>query len=285
MISVADLEFSGKTGNSSNVVSTNVAMAGLLMCVECFVWTFALMALPLCVLSRNPLIPAQQPGQLRLLLRLAALDFFTQSMYQMSLSSTLNWRLPFHSLFKPVWTQPWRMMIVLRYFLIPRLFGRDAPNFTPTGTSRDGDAERAARAKRSRLACCKVVLWNCGAWFHLLILGVCVAGAGTRLTEALGDLFAKDVRKVDLGVLTGVAWPPVLLLWAALTKAAWLPVAYGLWPQPLAAQDILTSRDTKRDVYYPSDGVKREYLSKQSQWSFVLKCLVYLVALVAVEMS
>lgn len=285
IISVADLELSGKTGNSPNAVRRDVAMSGVLVGVGCFVWTFALVAVPLCVLSPNPLVPPQQAGQLRLLLRLATLDFLAQSMYHISLSSTLEWRLPFHGLLTSVWTQPWRMMIVLRYFLVPKISGRDPPNFTPTGISKDGEAELVARAKRSRLACCKVVLWDCGAWICLVIFGVCIAGAGIRLTEASRDIFGKDVRKVDLSVLTSIAWPPVLLLWAAFTKAAWLPVAYGLWPPPLAAQDTLTSRDTKRDVYYPSEEVKREYLSRQGQWSFVMKCLVYLIALVAVETS
>lgn len=285
LVSLMGLEHSGKAGNSSKEKRLNVAMWGVLLCVEAFAWTFALVALPLCVLSGNLLIPPPQAGQLRLLLRLATLDFLTQTIYHIGLSSVLDWRLPFHGIPTPVWTQPWRMMIVLRYFLVPKLFGRDPPNFTPTGMSSDGDAERAARAKRSRLACCKVVLWDCGAWFHLAIFGVCIAGAGFRLAEALGEAFGGDARKVDMGVLTGIAWPPVLFLWAAITKAAWLPLAYGLWPPPLAAQDTLTARDTKREVDYPSEGVKKNYLSKPGQWSFVVKCVVYLISLVAVEMS
>ena len=292
IISVANLEFSsGKTGDSSRKKEKrlNVTMFGVLICVEAFVWTFALLALPLCVLSGNPLIPPPSPqaGQRRLLLRLATLDFLTQMIYHMVLSSVLDWRLPLHGIPTQVWTQPWRMMIVLRYFLAPKILGRDRPDFTPSGIRSDGDAERAARgAKRSRLASCKVVLWDCSAWPHLAIFGICIAGAGVRLAQAWGKVSGEDdVRELDLGVLTGIAWPPVLLLWATLTKAAWLPVAYGLWPPPLAAQDTLLSRDGKRDVEYPSEKVKREYLSRPEQWSFVVKCVVYLVSLVAVETS
>ena len=285
LVSLVDLEHSGKAADSSKEKRLNVAMWGVLICIEAFAWTFALVALPLCVLSGNPLFPPPQAGQLRLLLRLTTLDFLAQTIYRIGLSSILDWRLPFHGIPTPVWTQPWRMMIVLRYFLVPKLFGRDPPNFTPTGMSGDGDAERAARAKRSRLACCKVVLWDCGAWTHLAIFVVCMAGTGFRLTEALSDAFRTDARKVDLDVLTGIAWPPVLFLWAAIMKAAWLPLAYGLWPPPLAALDTLTTRDTKREVDYPSEKAKMEYLSKPGQWSFVMKCVVYLIALVAVEMS
>ena len=285
LVSLIDLEHSKQPENSPKGKRLNVAMWGVLLCVEAFAWTFALVALPLCVLSGSLLIPPPQAGQLRLLLRLATLDFLAQMIYHIALSSNLDWRPPFDVIPTPVWTQPWRMMIVLRYFLVPKLFGQNPPNFTPTGMSSDGDAERAARAKRSRLACCKVVLWDCGAWFHLAIFGVCIAGAGFRLTEALGDTFGEDARKVDLDVLTSFAWPPVLFLWATITKAAWLPLAYGLWPPPLAARETMTARDTKRDVECPSEGSKKEYLSRPGQWSFVMKCVVFLMSLVAVETS
>ncbi len=285
IISVAQFVCSRKAVKLPREVRNNLTLWGVVICVASFIWTFALVALPSCVMTRRPLTPSPQVNHLRLLMRLATLQFFTQTLYHVFMSSIMDFRMPIHGLFTSIWTQPWRASIVLRYLVIPKLFGRDLPHFTPTGTSADGDAERAARAKRSRLACCKLVFWDCGAWIHLVILLFCTAGAVTWLSAALEDYFSnRDTHSVALLILSGIAWPPVLLLWAALAKAAWLPVSYAMWPPLLSVPETLMIRDSKRGVDYPSDEVKKEHMRRQSQWPFAFKCLVYLSALVVMEM-
>ena len=250
------------------------------------IWTFALVALPLCMMTGKPLvIPSQQVSHLRLLMRLAALDFGAKTAHNIFMSSTLGFRMPIHGYYTSIWSQPWRASIVLRYFIIPKLFGRDLPNFTPTGTPADGEAERAARAKGSRLACSKVVLWDCGAWTHLIVLLFCGTGSVTWLGAALKDFFSdKTAHQAALVYLTGIACPPILFLWVALAEAAWVPVSYAIWPPPFKASDTLMVRDAKRGVDYPSHNLKKDHTRRPSLWPFVLRFLVYLSALVMTEM-
>lgn len=286
IISVAQFVCSGNAKKLPREVRHNLTLWGVIRGAASFIWTFALVALPLCVMTRKPLItPSAQVGHLLLLTRLATLDFCTQTLYHTFLSSIVDFRMPIHGHLTSIWTQPWQAAIVLQYFVIPKLLGRDLPNFTPTGISADGDAERAARAKGSRLACCKLLLWDCGAWIHLIILLFSMTGAVAWLRAALKDYLSnKGAHEVGLVALRGIAWPPILFLWAALTEAAWLPVSYAIWPPSLSTRDTLMVRDSKRGVDYPSDRVKTDHMRRPSQWTFAFKCLVYLLALIVTEM-
>lgn len=101
---------------------------------------------------------------------------------------------------------------------------------------------------------------------HLIIFLFCTAGAVTWFNAALKDCFSNTgARTVALICLRSIAWPPLLLLWAALTQAAWLPISYAIWPPSLSARDTLMTRDTKRGVDYPSDKAKKVGLQRQSQ--------------------
>ena len=287
IISVAQFVRSGKAKKLPREVRLNLTLWGAVMGAASFIWTFALVALPLCVMNRKPLIVPSQQGShhLRRLMRIATLDFCTRTLYHTLMSSIVDFRMPIFGLFTAIWTQPWRAAIVLRYFVVPKLLGRDPPNFTPTGTSADGEAERAARTRGSRVACCKSLLWDCGAWIHLVVLLFSAAGAVAWLRAALGGYFdGQGPRDVGSAALRGVAWPPVLLLWAALAKAAWLPVSYAIRPPSMSARDGFMVRDSKRGVEYPSDEVKKDHMRRQGQWPFAFKCLAYILALVVTEM-
>ena len=280
LISILDLVRSGRVRKLSREAARNLVLWGIVVCATAFIWTFALVAMPLCVSDREPLIPSHNFRHLRLLLRLATLDFAMQTICQGIMSYYLCFRIPVSGFTVSIWSQPWRALIVFRYFLIPKIFGGDPPNFTPTGIISDNDRELEARASHSRLACCKVVFWDFGAWIYLLILGVTIARTGSWIGEVYGDLFHSSVYRLDPSVLTA-AWPPALLLWAAVAKAAWVPVSYGLWPPPVATRDMEARGNF--DVKYPSDKLKKDYLRRQGQWPVAVKCLVYLMAHLVME--
>ena len=286
IISVAQFMCSRKAKKMPKKVRHSAIAWASVVGAASIIWTFALVALPLCVMTGKSLVvPSKELNHLRLLMRLAALDFGTKTIYNILMSSMLDFRSPIHGYFTAVWSQPWRASIVLRYFIIPKIFGRDLPNFTPTGTLADGEAERAARATRSRLACCKLVFWDCGAWIHLTVFLFCATGSVTWLRAAFNDFFSeKTAHEMGLAYLTGIACPPVLNLWVTLAEAAWLPVSYVLWPPPFNAQDTLMVRDAKRGVNYPREELKRDHMQRQSRWPFALRFFAYLSALVVTEM-
>lgn len=266
IISLAQFLCSPKAQKISKEVRLGIVLQAFVIGATSIIWTFALVALPLCMMTGKPLvIPSQQVDHLRVLMRLAALDFVAKTSHNLLMSSTLGFRMPIHGYYASIWTRPWRASIVLRYFIPTMLFGRDPPNFTPTGRPADGEAERAARAKGSRLACSKVVFWDCGAWTHLIILLFCATGLATWLGAALKDFYSdKTAHQVALVYLTGIACPPILFLWVALAEAAWVPVSYAIWTPPLNAPETLMVRDAKRGIDYPSDNAKKEHLRRAS---------------------
>lgn len=286
IISAGQFMYSGKAQKLSKETRLGGILWAFVVGASAIIWTFALVALPICMMTGKPLVvPSQQVNHLRLLMRLAAFDFGAKTIHNILMSSTLGFRMPIYGYYNSIWSQPWRASIVLRYFIIPKLFRRDLPNFTPTGTRADGEAERAARAKGSRLACSKVVFWDCGAWTHLIVLFFCATGSVTWLGAALKDFSSdKTAHQVALVYLTGIACPPTFFLWVALAEAAWVPVSYAIWPPPLKTPDTLTVRDAKRGVDYPSDDSKMDHMRRSSLWPFALRVLVYLSALVITEM-
>ena len=287
IISAAQFLSSRKAQKLPKEARLGVVLWAYVVGASSIIWTFALVALPLCMMTGKPLvIPSQQVNHLRLLMRLAALDFVARTIHNIFMSSNLDFRMPIYGYYVSIWTQPWRALAALRYFIIPKLFGRDLPNFTPTGTPADGEAERAARAKGSCLACSKVVLWDCGAWTHLVVLLFCATGFITWLNGALKDFFFSDktAHQVALVYLTGIACPPILLLWVALAEAAWVPVSYAIWPPSLNASETLMVRDMKRGVDYPSDNSKKDHMRRRDLWPFAFRVLVYLSTLVITEM-
>ena len=286
LISLAQFLCSRRAKKLPKEVRHDVILWASVVGAASVIWTFALVALPLCVMTGKPLIiPSQQVDHLRMLMRLAALDFGAKTIFSIFISSTLDFRLQIYGHITSIWNQPWRAAIVLRYFIIPKISGKELPKFTPTGVPANGEAERAARAKRSRLACCKLVFWDCGAWIHLMVLLFCAIGSFIWLDTAFQDFSSdKTAQKVALVNLTGIAFPHILLIWTDLAGAAWLPVSYAIWPPSVNAQDTLMVRDAKRGVDYARDEIKKEHMRKHSLWPFALRVLVYLSTFVITEM-
>ncbi|KAL6713144.1 hypothetical protein ACLMJK_009265 [Lecanora helva] len=286
IMSVAHFARSYKAKQLPKEARLNLILWAVVTGSASFIWTFALVALPWCVMTGKALItPFRSVERLRVLLRLATLDFGAQTIYQILMSSVLDYRMPIHGRFTALWTQPYRALIVLRYFVLPKLFGSELPKFSPSGIPTDGESERVARAKRSHLTCYTVIFWDCGAWIFLIILLASAVGAFVWLRPSLeGYVADEDARKIALKYLTGLAWPPVLFLWGSLTKAAWLPVSYAFRPPPLTERSILLTHDEDRDVDYPSEKVKTAFMRSASQLQLHFKCLVAFSALIVGEM-
>ena len=71
--------------------------------------------------------------------------------FHVCISSFVEYRLLIHTLFDAVWTQPWNLTIMIRYFLLPNLFSYKLASFTPTGFVADDVDQRKARSRQSRL--------------------------------------------------------------------------------------------------------------------------------------
>ena len=253
-------------------------MWGIYVGATAFIWTFVLVVLPILVMLGQRLVSVTDMDGLRSLMRWALLNFITQSLYHYCMSSFVDFRLPVYTLFGAVWTQPWKLMMIIRYFLVTPLFTWSLPGFTPTGMPVDGEEERKARTRRSRTAMFKVVFWDCSAYFYLVVLCLFVAGIAKWTQIILYSSSVEGVYRAGINALTGIAWPPVFLLWAALLRTSWVPLAYALRPVPMPSRANLLVRDPSTGVEYPTQQAKDDLMRRPKQGLFLAKSLFYFFA-------
>ena len=271
------------TGKFSLEARLNGIVWGVVPGSGAFVWTFAFLTLPILALTGQPLVVADTARQLRMLSRLVTLDFAAQSFFNILLAALLDYRLSFDNQLTAVWTQPWKVMVALRYFVIPKILGYPILNFTTTGTPEDGKAELAARNQKSRIILSKIIFWDHFAFPHLVIFLCCVAGAGIWVRTGIQTFHGAGAYEAAHQLLLGIAWPHVLFLWITLAKAAWVPVAYALRPVAIPGRHQFLTPDQTNDVEYPSEQVKQEYMRKSTRSFDLLKFFFYIAAALFAE--
>ena len=275
VISISQFLCSKRAEGLAADVRLNGALWGVVDGSAAFVWTVALVGLPVLVMTQQPLVAWSGTIQLNVLLGLAFLDFAAQSLTQVLLSSLLDFKMPFLGQFASTWTAPYRLAVALRFYVLPKLVGSKTPNFTPTNIPMHGDRERAARTAGSLVARLKVILWDCGAYLHLVVLVICVIG-GVLTVQVVGrQVRRQTVNLVLQGLLAGVGWPPLFLFWAAFLKNAWVPVAYAIAPPALLPRKHFLTRDGGNGVAYPTAQAKEDHLQRGGQGLFYFVCFYY----------
>lgn len=229
---------------------------GIVIGSTAFIWTLVFVALPLLTMSGDRLIPIKDGEGLIWLMRLAFINFIAQSLYHGCLSAFLDFRLPIHTLFGAVWTQPWKLAMIFQYFIAPWVFNHDVPHFEPTGLAVHGKTERVARVQRSRMMMFKVVFWDCAAYLHLILLVICTIGAMRWGQIVHQSLVNGGLRRAAINLVSGIAWPPIFLLWLALAQSAWIPLAYVVNILPPSRREYFLVRDASNGVKYAAPQAK-----------------------------
>ena len=156
--------------------------------------------------------------------------------------------------------------------MLPKVLGKASPRFTPTGISGTlGLAEREARKKKKKkkrsgvYECLKIVIWDCGAWMHVLILLSCSVGAIRALCTKEQSVALDKTLGFQTDGLHQVVFPPFLFIWAALIKNAWTPLSYALWPPPVRHREDLLDRNESSGVAHPKNWVKKQHHEPSSE--------------------
>ena len=246
-------------------------------------WTITLLCLPVLVMTQQPLISWRGAEQFSTCLGLAFLDFAAQSSTQILLSSLVDFKVPILSHLSSRWTAPYRLAVALRSYVIPKLFGREPPRFRPTNSPIHGTREREARKTGSRVSFLKVILWECGAYLHLIVFVTGLIGCALTAKSILFGFERDHVRSTLRTFLTGVGWPPLFMLWAALMSNAWVPLAYAIFPPPLQSRERFLVRDEKNGVAFPTRQAKDDYIRSGKQGFFSFVCFYYLSMMVLVS--
>ncbi|KAL8958920.1 MAG: hypothetical protein Q9193_004112 [Seirophora villosa] len=278
-LSISSYVFSKQGRDLPLGVRVSGALLGFFEGTTSGIWTIALFLVPLLVATGRPLLPLSSGGATpnRLPFRLAVLEFAAHSIVQALLCSLVDWRCDMLASPMQLWMAPYRLLSALRFYCFPKLLGHEVPAFTPTGISAAlGKAEREARKRRR--SCKKIVLWDCGAWIFLVVLGCCLLG-GVRMVECMLSpwFFAGSKvagRDVLEKFLVGMGWPPLFSFCLLSAKSAWTPISYAFDPPAVVEREQLLDRTDQAMVAHPKKNVKERGMRKKSQF-FWLALAVY----------
>ncbi|KAL8644781.1 MAG: hypothetical protein Q9226_007598, partial [Calogaya cf. arnoldii] len=242
----------------------------------CVIWTTVSTLLPLLALSGKPLVPSTP--YLPSLLRLAVLDFATQSVYQALLSSVLNYRMSLLCPILAAWTAPYRIVMALRY-LISIWVGNAYLQSTPTGVC-DAIGKAELEARKNGRSCLKIILWDCGA---LMYLGGLVALGAGAAGSVIGASRASSASPTLQALVLRIGWPPLLFLWLASVNTVALPVVYAFSPPPFVERRDMMDKDPVTGVLYPKKSIKEAYTAGSGQKMWFTIAAYYLVCCVMNE--
>ena len=250
IISIAQLLCSPRAHGLPLAARFSGALWGIVDSSASFIWTSSMISLPLLILTGEPLLPYDH---LCLLFRMVVLDFCAQSTCQALLCSLLDFRMSMIGANAAIWTAPYRLAIAVRFYIYPKLLGRPLPRFKPTGIPvSSGRSENEARRRGD--SCLKVVLWDCGAWIHLLCFVACVAGLASSITAALRDSSnsaSASFQSILQALVVRIAWPPVLFLWMMFAKNTSVTLVYAISPPAFVEREELLDRWEDTGVVYP----------------------------------
>ncbi|KAI4262262.1 MAG: hypothetical protein L6R42_002556 [Xanthoria sp. 1 TBL-2021] len=288
VLSISSYLCSNKGSDIPFGARVSVALWGIIDGSASVIWTISLFLLPLLISSGRPLLPSSSGGatQSALLFRLAVLDFATQSAVQALICSLVDWRCDMLGPVAGTWMAPYRLLITLRFYCFPKLLGHKVPAFTPTGINAAlGKEEREAR-KRGR-SCKKIVLWDCGAWIFLAVLGCCLLGGLRTMEGALSPWLFSEFKVAGRDVLEGfllrMGWPPLFSLWLLFAKCAWTPISYAFAPPPFVDREQLLDRTGRVLVANPKKNVKECYMKRKSQLFWLVLAAYYVILGVVFE--
>ena len=277
ILSVSQHLCSARSQNLPRAARLSGALWGFVDGSASLFWTVSMVLLPLLVLSGRPLLPANNQ---KFLFDVALLDFAAQSTCQALLCSLMGYRMSLLAPVEAIYTAPYRLAITVRFYFLPKLLGYPLPRFTPTGINASlGKAEHDAR--REGRSCAKIILWDCGAWMHLIVLVACLAGAARSVEGALraaDSSLENSPESIFQELVVRIAWPPLFFLWLVFAKNAWTPLAYAAAP-PFVAKDQLLDRKGDTSVAYPKQHLKERHMEKTSQKLWLVVAAWYVIGL------
>ena len=227
-------------------------MPGFMLAFSVLTMSSSLLVIPGILFSGKPFVIYATSQQLATLLRLGCLQFLVSWAYCLANVRAAEYRIGIGALVSKFSLVPYQFMTLFR-LLTP--FGQ---NFTPTGRTLDGQREREARASGSVTRRLKVMLWDCGAGVHVVIISACVAGIFTSLRSALLAAYwiapatGSGLPILFKEALIRAAWPQTFILGSAMAVQSWTPIAYAISPPTTQNRENFLVRDHLSKVAYPT---------------------------------
>lgn len=217
--------------------------------------------MPFLLASNRPLLLLPRLQNLRLLLCLAIIDMAAQVLH----GAMMSWQTQFSIYVFHGFCEMW-----LNIYLVPTLFRHwvpkwclaclgNLPKFTPGGSAASRSPEHDIPYRHSVLLRLKLILWEQGAWLHLLVLVGTLAGLWTAVRNT------QDMS----GILVRVGWPAAVLMWTSVISNAWVPIRYAVFTPKNPQREKLLLRDPGSNVAYPSQAAKDHDHHRVVEWQLV----------------
>lgn len=171
-----------------------------------------------------------------------------------------------------------QLMMIVRSCILSPLLGRwGTPNFTASGSlSATKQPPFPGAPITQRL---KILLWDCQACIHVMIMTSCILGLVTScqaaLTTSMGTSRAQDVLTQ---ILVHAGWPPALAICCECIAQCWIPISHALYPTSAPMREDLLVRNLITGVAYPSKEAKQpEWKIKQGMKLHVIMVNAYYI--------
>lgn len=169
-------------------------------------------------------------------------------------------------------------MSTIRSFFLPKRLGGTTPGFTPTGSISDTLHERSAHRRASFFRRLYDGLFECGMWFHALIIVATSLSIAFRARIVLQQFPPHQLWSTTsvTEVLRYVAWPSSFCLKTIFGNLT--PFLYVMSPPSVPERDQLLGNREKSGAKYPLE----EFRKARSTWVVDNTVLNHIIILHAV---
>ena len=248
-----------------------------------FVLSMCLMGMPLLLLSGKALVLSPDSDSLIFLAQLAMIHMVVQSLHGWLMSRITGSSIYIYHGLSEMWLNIYLYFTLLHHWL-PRLskacFG-ELPALTPPGDQASRSLEHGVPYRNSMLSRIKIVLWDCGALLHLLILVSCVVGGIVSFGLPLLCLPRNEYSGTTwvMRSLAHGGWPTGLLLWTSVISNAWVPIGYAISSPSTSSREKLLVKDEKTQAARPTQAAKDSCYPRVTEWQLALVS-AYLIVLI-----
>lgn len=216
-------------------------------CIAPFIFMLGLLGMPILLFTNTRLIYYDNLRQLRYLLRLKCLLLFGSWLNNLVASMFTCYEAVLQQDSNTIWESPYHAWAILRSFILPKWLGGKVTGFVPTGTIPDGLNERHPTRRSPLRLRLKVVLFDCGAIFHVIMAIAIFLGIIYRVH--LAHRTSATSREFYIELLTVTLSPP--LGWLQQVLAFLTPLQYAIWPPAVPDRENLLDRDPTTGVASP----------------------------------
>lgn len=209
--------------------------------------------IPIIFLTGTNLAYWRDHDEMRLLLRLhcggALIRYFQSCLQGMMCGYNVAVHDQMIAYMTPYYTMAW-----WQAFALPKWLGGEATGFTPTGSIASDMHERDEVRRAPVLQRLRHILFNCGAWFHVLTVLLIAVCAGIRIRGVLQLHTSMSSRQLFIDLLQKVAWPTNP--WFLYIVSFLAPIRYALFPPDVPPRNSFFKKADGSGVRYLTDEAK-----------------------------